>query len=71
MRLARAGESADVALTGVDGAGCHAGCVVHPPGFPPHAALVLEARVVVLEVNVPLLRGQQVGMWGMGAAVAV
>ncbi|PSC70924.1 HBS1 isoform X1 isoform B [Micractinium conductrix] len=58
--LARAGDSADVTLAGIDTSAVGAGSVVCHPDFPVPLVSKFEARVVVLEVPIPLLRGQQV-----------
>ena len=58
--MARAGDGADVTLSGVDAASVGAGSVLCHPDFPAPLAARFEARVVVLEVSVPVLRGQAV-----------
>ena len=57
---ARAGDTADVALTGIDMAVLAAGCVLCHPDWPAPVARVLQARVVVLDVPLPVLQGRQV-----------
>lgn len=59
-QVARAGDSADVALSGIDTTAVGAGSVLCHPGFPVPLVTKFEARVVVLEVPVPILRGQAV-----------
>lgn len=58
--LARAGDSADVVLAGVDTTAVGAGSVLCHPDFPVPLAAKFEARVVVLDVPVPLLHGAAV-----------
>lgn len=58
--LARAGDGADVTLSGVDTSAVASGSVLCHPDFPVPLVSKFEARVVVLEVPVPVLRGQQV-----------
>lgn len=57
--LARAGDSADVTLTGVDATAVCSGTVLCHPDFPVPLVDKFEARVVVLDVAIPVLRGQQ------------
>ncbi len=64
--LARAGDSADVSVSGVDAAAVAAGSVVCHPEFGVAMAARFEARVVVLDVPLPVLRGQQVCGSGLG-----
>ncbi|EFN56452.1 hypothetical protein CHLNCDRAFT_35207 [Chlorella variabilis] len=58
--LARAGDSADVTLAGIDTTAVGPGSVLCHPDFPVPLVAKFEARVVVLDVAVPILRGQQV-----------
>lgn len=58
--LARAGDSADVTLAGIDTSAVGAGSVLCHPDFPVPLVDKFEARVVVLEVQIPVLKGQQV-----------
>ncbi|KAK9830139.1 hypothetical protein WJX72_009959 [[Myrmecia] bisecta] len=58
--LAMAGDSADVTLTGIDAAALSTGSVLCHPDWPVPLVSRLEARIVVLEVQVPILKGQQV-----------
>lgn len=60
VALARAGDTADVTLSGIDAAALAAGAVVCHPGWPAPLAARLEARVVVLDVPMPILAGRQV-----------
>lgn len=59
-QLACAGDSADMQISGIDPASAHAGAVLCHPLFPARVATRLEARVLVLDVPTPLLRGQSV-----------
>ena len=63
--LARAGDGADITLSGLDTGAASAGSVVCPPDFPVPLAAKFEARVVVLDVAIPVLRGQQAS-WLLG-----
>jgi len=58
--VARAGDSADIAISGIDGAGVHIGSVACHPDFPVSLARTFEAQIVVLDVSIPILKGQQV-----------
>ena len=58
--LARAGDSAELTLTGIEASAASPGSVVCHPDFPTQLAVRFEARLAVLDVAVPLLRGQQV-----------
>lgn len=55
-----AGDSADLVLTGVDAAALHAGCVLCHPEYPVRLAVKFTAQVLVLDVGLPLLKGQAV-----------
>ncbi len=57
--LARAGDGADITLSGLDTGAASAGSVVCHPDFPVPLVAKFEARVVVLDVAIPVLRGQQ------------
>ena len=59
--LARAGDSVDVTLADVDPAVLAAGAVICHPEWPVPLARVFTARLLVLEVAIPILQGQQVG----------
>jgi elongation factor 1 alpha-like protein len=58
--LARAGDSAELGLVGVDPTTVARGDVVCDPGWPAPVVGKFQARVVVLDAPVPLLRGQAV-----------
>jgi elongation factor 1 alpha-like protein len=60
VQFAQAGDGADVFLSGIDAANLSSGAVLCHPGFPVPLVTKFEARVVVLEVTVPILRGQMV-----------
>jgi elongation factor 1 alpha-like protein len=55
--LARAGDNVELTLAGVDTEALRIGSVLCPPDFPVPLASRLEARVLMLDVPVPLLRG--------------
>jgi len=55
-----AGDFISVSLTGFDAQTIYAGCVMCDPSFPIPVTSVLEARVVVFNVNFPIVRGHQV-----------
>lgn len=58
--LARAGDTADVVLAGVDATALAVGAVVCHPDWPVPVAGRLEARIVVLDLPLPILKGRQV-----------
>jgi translation elongation factor EF-1alpha len=58
--VAFAGDSIDVGLTGVDPAVLETGGVLCHPDYPVQVATKIEARVLVLGISVPILRGAQV-----------
>lgn len=58
--LARAGDSVDVGLAGVDPSGLAPGSVICHPEWPIPLATAVEARIVVLDVQIPILHGAQV-----------
>lgn len=58
--VAMAGDNADVVLSGIEQGSINAGAVLCHPEYPVPLASRFEARVVVLEVPIPVLRGQQV-----------
>ncbi|KAG7670734.1 hypothetical protein Ndes2437A_g04358 [Nannochloris sp. 'desiccata'] len=58
--VARAGDSCDILLTGIESSAAHAGYVVCHPDFPVPLAVSFEVEVVVLDVQIPILKGQQV-----------
>jgi elongation factor 1 alpha-like protein len=68
VALARAGDTADVALAGVDASALVPGGVLCHPDWPVRLATKLEARIVVLDVPVPIILGRQV--WSRPAAAA-
>ena len=59
--LAMAGDTVDVALNGIDAAAVSAGSMLCLPQWPVPLVSRFEARVVVLEVAMPILKGRQVG----------
>lgn len=60
LSVALAGESVDVGLTGVDPAVLATGGVLCHPEYPVVVATRIEARVLILGINIPILRGAQV-----------
>lgn len=58
--FARAGDSADLQLTGIEPGSAHPGAVLCHPSFPARTATRLEARLLLLDVPAPLLRGASV-----------
>lgn len=58
--LARAGDTADLTLQGLDPANLFIGAVLCHPAFPVPLVAKFEARLVVLDVAVPILKGQNV-----------
>ena len=59
--LAVAGDTVDVALNGIDTAAVSAGSMLCHPQWPVPVVARFEARVVVLDVAMPILKGRQVG----------
>ena len=59
--LAMAGDTVDVALNGIDAAAVTGGSMLCLPHWPVPLVSRFEARVVVLEVAMPILKGRQVG----------
>ena len=59
--LAIAGDTVDVALHGIDAAAVSAGSMLCHPQWPVPLVARFEARVVVLDVAMPILKGRQVG----------
>lgn len=59
-KVAVAGQSVDVGLVGVDPSALFPGAVLCHPEFPVCVARRFEARILTLELPVPLLRGSQV-----------
>ena len=58
--VARAGDSCDIHLSGLDPGTVHTGSVVCHPDFPIPMATTFEVEIVVLDVQIPILRGQQI-----------
>ncbi|DBA92996.1 TPA: hypothetical protein ACH3X2_003338 [Trebouxia sp. C0005] len=58
--LARAGDTADLTLAGVEPAVLNGGAVLCHPEWPVPLASRIIARLLVLDVSRPILRGQQV-----------
>lgn len=60
LTLARAGDSVDLVLSGVDANAVRTGDVVCHPDFPCRLSDRFQARIMVLDVTVPVLKGQAV-----------
>ena len=60
--LARAGDSVDITLADVDASVLAAGAVICHPDWPVPLARKFTVRVLVLEVAIPILQGQQVSL---------
>ena len=60
VESALAGDTADVALNGIDTAAVSAGSMLCLPQWPVPLVTCFEARVVVLDVAMPILKGRQV-----------
>lgn len=60
VNLARAGDTVDVTITVSDPALIHAGSVVCSPSHPVKLAKKFKAQIIVLDVVIPLLHGQNV-----------
>jgi elongation factor 1 alpha-like protein len=60
VEVALAGDTVDVALSALDAAAVSAGSMLCLPQWPVPLAMRFEARVVVLEVATPILKGRQV-----------
>lgn len=58
--LARASDSADLVLSGIEPNSAFAGAVLCHPDFPVHLASKVEARVLVLDISIPILKGHAV-----------
>ncbi|KAG8066064.1 hypothetical protein GUJ93_ZPchr0004g38601 [Zizania palustris] len=58
--IARAGDNVAVSLHGVDGSRLIPGGVLCSPGFPVPVSNILELRVLVLDITIPILVGYQV-----------
>ena len=63
VQLARAGDRVDVSLAGIDASMLTAGAVLCHPDWAVPLVTMVEVRVLVLDVEVPILRGQQVGFF--------
>lgn len=59
--MARAGDSAEVAVSGLDLSSVPRGAVLCHYDYPAPLVTRFEARVLVLDVTIPVLKGQQVG----------
>lgn len=59
--LAMAGDTVDVVLNGVDAVAVSAGSMLCLPQWPAPVVSRFEARVVVLDIAMPILKGRQVG----------
>lgn len=55
-----AGDFISVSLAGYDAQSIYSGCVLCDPLFPIPVTSVLEARVVVFNVDFPIVRGHQI-----------
>lgn len=69
-KIARAGDSVELSVAGIDPTNVLQGSVMCPPDFPAPLVTRFEARVVVLDAPIPLLKGANVGVgvWeGVGA----
>ena len=62
VALARAGDTVDVTLAGVDSSALAVGALVCHPEWPVPVAARMEARIVVLDLPMPILKGRQVSM---------
>ena len=60
VQLAMAGDTVDVALNGIDAAAVSAGSMLCHPQWPVPLVSRFEARVVVLDIAMPILKGRQV-----------
>jgi len=61
VSLAMAGDTVDVALNGIDTAAVSVGSMLCLPQWPVPLGTRFEARVVVLDIAMPILKGRQVG----------
>eukprot|EP00798_Chlamydomonas_sp_ICE-L_P023984 gene23984-9559_t len=61
-QVARAGDSADVVLSGIDLNSISSGAVLCHPDYPVPLVSCFEARLLVLEIKIPILRGHQVSL---------
>ncbi|KAL3150476.1 hypothetical protein ABBQ32_000300 [Trebouxia sp. C0010 RCD-2024] len=60
VSLARAGDSADLTLAGVEATVLNGGAVLCHPGWPVPLVTRVLTRLLILDVSRPVLRGQQV-----------
>lgn len=58
--VARAGDNVTVSLQGIDGSNVMAGGVLCHPDFPVAVARHFELKVLVLDLEIPLVIGSQV-----------
>eukprot|EP00775_Hariotina_reticulata_P011038 gene11038-11193_t len=58
--VALSGDSPDLVLTGLEPSAVHAGAVLCHPEFPVRLAVKFTAQVLVLQVPLPILKGQAV-----------
>jgi elongation factor 1 alpha-like protein len=58
--VALAGDSVDVTVSGVEPHAAWQGSILCHPDFPVRCATTFEARVLVLEVPIPILKGHSV-----------
>lgn len=65
LSVARAGDSVDVGLLGVDPSSLLKGGILCHPEYPVKVATCLELKVLTLGVLVPILRGSQVRTPGL------
>ncbi len=69
VALARAGDTVDVVLAGVDSSALAVGALVCHPEWPVPVAARMEARIVVLDLPMPILKGRQVSMLALTVLV--
>jgi len=62
VSLAMAGDTVDVALNGIDTAAVSVGSMLCLPQWPVPLVTRFEARVVVLDIAMPILKGRQVSL---------
>ena len=70
LELARAGDAAEIGLLGLEEGELRQGDVLCHPSFPVPIVQRLEARVVTLDIMVPLLKGSEVVVHAHVAAAA-
>lgn len=61
--VARAGDSVDIALQGIDISSLMIGGVLCHPDYPVPIAIRIELRVVILDITMPILVGSQVELY--------